>query len=245
MFVASPTGMVFALAEGGTMAPLPRCPRVLLLPLGVPPLTGGGSARGPTIAAACVVVTGRSNRATTRLAAVEPELNGSTDRSWTVPRGGGSFVRKRQPKRKRRTSLSIPTYHGPSDSWYPPPPVSSKQYNPQNTRLQQDCAVDTPFGTQSMRCLNPAPNEFGPIKLRSERKCSLGKAFVGKGGGCYLRCAPPRQHTASPPPPGPCTAPPPPPCTRGLHRVSHAVAVVRGPGLPLFRTKAYRQSSGG
>ena len=39
--------------------------------------------------------------------------------------------------------------------------------------------MDTPFDTQFLRYLNPGPNQSGPKKLRSERKCSLEKAFVG------------------------------------------------------------------
>ena len=45
--------------------------------------------------------------------------------------------------------------------------------------------MDTPFDTQLIRYLNPILNELGPKKLRSERKCSLDKAFVGPGRGGY------------------------------------------------------------
>ena len=65
----------------------------------------------------------------------------------------------------------------------PPHPRSSEQKSPQKIRSEQECSLDTPFGTQIMRCLNPVPNELGPKKIWSERKCSLDKAFVGHGGG--------------------------------------------------------------
>ena len=42
--------------------------------------------------------------------------------------------------------------------------------------------MDMPFGTSSIRYLNPAPNSSGPTKTRSEGKCTLDKAFVGHGG---------------------------------------------------------------
>ena len=47
--------------------------------------------------------------------------------------------------------------------------------------------MDTPFGTQLIRSLNPEPNELGPNKIRSKRKCSLGNAFVGHGWGGGMR----------------------------------------------------------
>ena len=65
----------------------------------------------------------------------------------------------------------------------PPHPRSSEQKSPQKIRSEQECSLDTPFGTQIMRCLNPVPNELGPPKVWSERKCLLDKAFVGHGGG--------------------------------------------------------------
>ena len=46
--------------------------------------------------------------------------------------------------------------------------------------------MDTPFGTYFTRHLNPVPDSLGPKKLRSERKCSLDKAFVGHGGCTFV-----------------------------------------------------------
>ena len=61
----------------------------------------------------------------------------------------------------------------------PPRPVFSEQSGPQEIRSEQECSLGTPFGTQFTQSLNPVPNELPQtIKLGSERKCSLAKAFV-------------------------------------------------------------------
>ena len=67
--------------------------------------------------------------------------------------------------------------------------------------------MDTPFGTQLIRYPNPVPNSLGPKKLRSERKFSLDKAFVGQegGGGMYTQKYQPADSFSGDPPP-PCTA---------------------------------------
>ena len=62
---------------------------------------------------------------------------------------------------------------------HPPCPVNNKVLRKGGLNK---CLLDTPFGTQFIRCPHPRPHRLGPKQLRSERKCSLAKAFVEHGG---------------------------------------------------------------
>ena len=56
------------------------------------------------------------------------------------------------------TEIAAFNQYAPTLTWHTPHPLVQRTINPQKMRSEQDCSLDTPFGTQLIRYLNSVPN---------------------------------------------------------------------------------------